>query len=396
MYNVSLVKAGAYNQEIVDKAVQESIDLLGGINNFIKPNQRVALKVNLLMKADPERQATTHPSVVEALIKIIKEMKAIPFIVDSSGGPFNETYMNNVYKASGMTAVAKRQEVELNQNFNSIEVECPNAIVGKKFLILEALETADVIINVTKLKTHSFTGYTNAVKNMFGAIPGLTKVEMHGKYRTLDVFADFLYDIHDYFKGKLVLNITDAIMGMQGPGPSNGTPKKIGAILASANPLALDIVACKLINIDINLMPIINKGLSRKMVDSVNDIRILGEELEPLIIKDYEIVMPNNYKPFATIVPKFLQPLVHKVMTKRPIINKKQCKGCKKCYEHCPVKAISMVEYKKGQPLKAEIDYNKCIRCYCCQELCPYGVVKVKSGIIYRIVNHKQNKKSKK
>ena len=57
-------------------------------------------------------------------------------------------------------------------------------------------------------------------------------------------------------------------------------------------------------------------------------------------------------------------------------------KGCKKCFDHCPVKAITMTPTKKGGIPKAKFDYNKCIRCYCCQELCPFGLVRVKAGIV--------------
>lgn len=392
--NVAIIKCESYNQELVDAKVKEAVDLLGGIEKFVKPKQKVALKVNLLMKATPEKAMTTHPAVVEAVVKLVQSVGAIPVIVDSAGGPFNATYMNSIYSASGLKDVAEKTNCEINQNFNFVEVQNPNAKVGFKFNIVSEIENADCIINLSKLKTHSFTGFTNAVKNMFGVIPGLTKVEMHGKYRDLPTFIDFLLDIHTYLGDKLVLNICDAIIGMEGFGPSNGTPKQIGVILAGSNAVCVDIIAAKLITINPFNTPIIKGAISRRLIDENLTVNTLGENVEKLIVADFKTVEPNNFKPYANYVPKFLQSTVHKLMTKRPTISKHKCKGCGKCFEHCPAKAITMQTTKSGKRF-AQIDYNKCIRCYCCQELCPFGVVKIKSGLVYKMVHAKDKKKNK-
>lgn len=396
MEKVSLIACDNYEQSKVDDAVYKAIDLLGGIGQFVKEGQVVVLKANMLMKCDVEKAATTHPSVVEAVGKLVKSAGASRVIIaDSAGGPYTEGYMNGIYKTCGLKEVAERCGFEMNANYNTYAVEMPEAKVGKHFLICDCLEQADVIINLCKLKTHSFTGYTNAVKNMFGAIPGLTKVEMHGQFKTLDVFGDFMYDIHTYFKDKLVLNISDAIIAMEGAGPSNGTPRKVGAIIAGTNAVAVDVVGVKLMNIEPKSMPFIETGISRGFIDDELSIDILGDDIERLVVRDFKTVTPNNFKPFANYVPKWLQGTVHRLMTQRPSVNKRKCKGCKKCFEHCPVKAITMKPTKKGGIPKAHFDYNKCIRCFCCQELCPFGVVKVKSGIIYKIIHIGSHKKVK-
>ena len=230
---------------------------------------------------------------------------------------------------------------------------------------------------------------------MFGAIPGLAKVEMHGQYRTLDVFGDFLYDILDYFKGKLVLHVTDAVVGMEGAGPTSGTPRQIGAIVAGSNPVSVDAVCARLMNLDPLSLPNIATGMDRGYLSNLDDIQIIGENIENLVVKDYKTVIPDGFKPLVNYVPKCMQNTVHNFMTRRPVIKRKECKGCKKCHDHCPVGAITM-EQKKGETVaKASIDYSKCIRCFCCQELCPFGVVKVKSGLGYKIIHLKKNKKPK-
>ena len=394
---VSLIKCEDYEQSRVDIAVKQAIDNLGGIENFVKPNQVVVLKANLVVKAVPEKACTTHPSVIEGIGKLCKQAGASRVIIaDSAGGPFTAGYMGGICKAAGMVDVAERNGFEINDNFESFDVSMDDAKVGKKFIVLDCLQKADVIINVCKLKTHSFTGLSGAIKNMFGSIPGLTKVEMHGQFRTLDVFGDFLMDIQQYFKPKLLLHLVDAVVGMEGPGPTNGTPRQIGAIIAGNNPVAVDCVGAKLINLVPQEVPNIQTGIKRGWIDESLPIEVIGDEMDA--IADYKTVVPNNFKPFANYIPKWLQPTIHRLTTRRPYISKRKCRGCKKCFEHCPAKAISMVPVGKDKPpkLRAQIDLSKCIRCYCCQELCPFGVVKIKSGIIYKILHIKsKHKKSK-
>ncbi len=389
---VSITGCENYEEDKVFVAVKQCIDNLGGIDKFVKSGQKVALKVNLLMKAVPSKCATTHPAVVGSVARLCREIGAEVIIVDSAGGPFNATYMNAIYKASGMLDVSSKYEVELNQNYDFINVRNEQAVVAKSFDILKTLYDADCIINLCKLKTHAFTGFTNAVKNMFGAIPGLTKVEMHGKYRDISTFCDFLYDINTYFGDKIVLNISDAVDAMEGEGPSNGRPRHIGIIGASNNPIALDIVGVKLMNADPLSMPTIIKAQERGLIQDL-DIKIVGEDIDNYVVKDFDFVVPNLNKPFANYVPQSLQKFIQKIMTQRPKIVQKHCKGCQKCFNHCPVHAISMIE-KNGKKI-ALIDYDKCIKCFCCQELCPFGVIKIKSGVVYKLVHINTKKRRK-
>ena len=305
---VSIIACENYEQELVNQAVKDAVDKLGGIEKFVKSGQKVAIKANLLMKVAPEKCATTHPSVVGAIGKLCKEAGAEVVIVDSAGGPFNSLYMNSIYKSSGMVDIAEKYGLQLNQDFDYVSIQNENGVVGKKFDVLKTLEEADCIINVCKLKTHAFAGFTNAVKNMFGAIPGLTKVEMHGKYRDISTFCDFLYDIIDYFGDKLTLNISDAVDAMEGEGPSNGTPRHIGVIGASANAVALDLACLRLMNADPMSMPTIIKAKERGKIDGV-DVEIVGDNLEDFIVKDFDVIVPNLNKPFANIVPLKMQKL---------------------------------------------------------------------------------------
>ncbi|MBQ9786244.1 MAG: DUF362 domain-containing protein [Clostridia bacterium] len=392
---VSVIECRSYEQELVDNAVKNAIDLIGGIDKFVKEGQTVALKVNLVTRAVPEKCVTTHPAVVEAVVKLVHSVGGKCVILDSPGGPYNAAYLSGILKASQMNNVAERTGAKINDDYGVYVHDFAEGKIGKQITVLSALDKVDVIFNLCKLKSHGFTGFTNAVKNMFGAIPGLEKVEMHGKFTTLDVFSHFLYDIWDLFNGKIALSISDAIMGMEGAGPSHGTPISVGAIIASENPLAVDVVGCKMMNIDPKDMPTNAIGIERGYLNENFDIEVLGDEVSKFVKEKYDVPKPDNFTPFTNIVPKFLQPTVHKLMTQRPVIPKKNCKGCNKCHDHCPMKAITMTERKKGGKY-AKIDYQKCIRCYCCQELCPFGVVKIKSGFVYKLVHKNKDKRIKK
>ena len=270
-----------------------------------------------------------------------------------------------------------------------MEVEA-NGVFNKKLVILEALKKADIIFNLCKLKTHGFTGLSNAVKNMFGAIPGLLKAEYHGKFQSLTNFNECLFDIQDFFKDKLLFHISDAIIGMEGDGPTRGTPRKINAIILGQNPASVDVVGAKIMNVEPKSIPTITVAQKRGYLDENLTFDVLGDKVEDFVIKDYKSIMPNEYTPFATSMPKFLQRPLSKWMSQRPIIKPKKCKGCSKCALHCPVKAIEMKDRKGGK--YAKVDYTKCIRCFCCQELCPFGVVKIKDGWIYKL-KHRKDKK---
>lgn len=392
MEKVAIFKCEEYTDQQVMSALKQALDAFGGAKSFAKPGQLVVIKANMVIKFAPERCATTHPVVVGCLAKLFLDEGAKVVVADSAGGPYNDRYMGAIYDATGMTDASKKYGFEMNSNYGTVCVEYSDAKVAKKFNVLDILQKADVIVNACKLKSHSFTGISNAVKNMFGAIPGLDKVQMHGQFQTLDSFSDMLFDIWGFFGNKMALSVCDAVVGMEGEGPTNGKPRKIGAIMCSPNPVALDVVGARVMNVDPAQMPTITKGVERNYLGAVDDFEVVGEPWQNFVLTDFDKRTPNPFKPFSNSVPQWLQPILHKLTTQRPYVSKRKCVGCQTCFRHCPVHAISMVAPKKGGVAKAKFDYSKCIRCFCCQELCPYGLVKVKSGIVYKVLHGKSKK----
>ena len=388
MSKVCILKCETYEQSVVDKVVNDLINSVVDLKTIIKPNTNVVLKVNLVAGISPDKNATTHPSIVISVAKIIKSLGANCIIADSSGGLYNSAYMNSVYKQTKMTDVAKITGAKLNDDFTYEYLENPNAVMHKKIPIINVLNNADLIINMSKLKTHTFMGYSGAVKNMFGSIPGLMKVEMHGNFKDQFSFSNHLIDIFETLKSKICLNIVDGIEGMEGDGPTSGTTIKMNCLLASTNAYELDYVLTKIMDIDSFKMPLIQQEQKRGLL-SIEEIEYLGDNYESFVKKEFNNVEIQVYNKNNKKVPPFLNGFVHKLLTRRPIIKKSKCKGCKKCFDHCPVKAIEMCK-KKDNKQYAKVNYDKCIRCFCCQELCPFHVVKIKTGILYNFVHKKK------
>ena len=176
---VSVLKCDTYDYALVKDTIKKSFDNLGGINKFIKPSDKVLLKLNLLMKKHPDDAVTTHSVFAHALADVVIEAGGIVTIADSPGGLYNEAILRSVYKGCQIDTIAEKTGAKLNFDTSFENVSFPEGKTVKSFPIIKPILDADVVITVPKLKTHMMTFYTGAVKNMFGAVPGVYKAEYH-------------------------------------------------------------------------------------------------------------------------------------------------------------------------------------------------------------------------
>lgn len=384
MSDVSIVKCENYEYERVKKAVRESLDLLGGISGFVKPGDRVLLKVNLLIRRRPEKVTTTHPSLAQALAELVAEAGGRPIIGDSPGGYhfYNRSTLESVYETCGMAKAAQESGAELNYDTDVVDVPYHEGKIMKSIKTIKPVMEVDKIINIPKIKTHMMTVYSGAVKNLFGIIPGSYKAEYHLRFEDADDFADVLLDICGF--AKPVLTVMDAIVGMEGYGPTNGHPKQVGLVISSANPYELDVVASKLIGLEPKEVPTIRKSKARGLCSgSPEDINILGEEIKNVSIGDFRIPTRKlSFNFYNLLMPRFISKRLNRVMKAKPRFDSKACKGCGVCARSCPPSAIKMED---GRPV---LDLNKCIRCFCCHELCNYDAVEVKRPWLIKILLH--------
>lgn len=372
---VAVVKCEDYSEEKVKKAFDELLPIIGGLD-WVTKGMKVAIKANLVSFMKPEEAATTHPMLLIELAKRLIEKGAEVVVGDSPGGPYNSIYLNRVYSATGMNEL-KKYGVKLNQNFESATAEFNEAKVAKKFPYTGYLKDADVVINFCKLKSHGMMGMSAATKNLFGIIPGTIKPEFHYRYSNYEDFANMLIDLNEFIKPKLC--IVDAVVGMEGNGPTAGVPKQIGAILASREPYKLDYICAKIIGMEKESVPTIEESFKRGLIPNNVDEITCNSDINDFIIKDFDTRKVHKRLSFDDS-SKLFGRLAKKVLKSRPKLKKDECIGCGKCAEVCPADAV-VIENKK-----AKIDKKKCITCFCCQEFCPKGAMKVKRTIIAKIL----------
>ncbi|TLN24880.1 DUF362 domain-containing protein [bacterium] len=351
---VSRAAARDYSQ--ASEAVRKAVDLLGGAGRFASWGEEVIIKANMLSAHAPEDAVTTHPAVVEALIELAMEAGARPVVADSPG----IGSAARVAKKCGILEVCQRHGVELRD----LGTGGVSVLHGKTFRNIELsreVVEGKRIWNAAKWKTHAMTGMTLGVKNLYGCVPGATKVVSHFRAgRDREAFAALLVDIYQLIKPSLT--VLDGITAMEGPGPSQGTPIHRGLILASSDAHALDWEAVRLSSFSPDAVPTIAVALANGLFDP-DSLEVLGDEAKVMKFKG----APGSHVSFG-ILPAPVKKFLKKVITPAPKFDKRLCNGCGTCSAACPSKAIT-----NGTP--ARVKEPLCIRCYCCQELCPRGAV---------------------
>ena len=331
--------------------------------------KKVALKPNLLHKTGVEKCVTTHPSYTRAACEYFTSLGASVVVCDSPGGLYNRTLVEGVAKETGTLEAAKLGGGKFNEDYGF--KLCSNHEYSKfSFNIINPLAEADVIVNLARLKTHALCEMTAAVKNMFGSIPGLQKAEQHARFPSKDSFASMICDV--CLINSPQINLVDMVVCMEGNGPSGGTLRKVGAVAVSANPFAVDLLACNIMGYDYDEVGTIKSAVSRGLCpDCVEKLEVIGDDFKKYVCK---FKRPDSSAGgIVKQIPSVFGGRVKNALERKPVINKKLCVGCGICKNNCPVDAIVIKDKK------AQIDKTKCIRCYCCQEFCPKLAVKARN-----------------
>ncbi len=380
---VSIVKLEEYSYETARRALEECLSNIGGIE-FIKPGSKVVIKANLVSAMKPDTAAVTHPVLLCALCDMLRERGCSAVIGDSPGGLYNAAYVGVVYNVTGVREAEKHGAV-LNGDFSQKTAEFPEAKVLRSFTYTGYLDDADYIINFCKVKSHGMMGMSCAVKNMFGTIPGVIKPEYHYRFPRYEDFANVMVDLNEYFHP--VLSIADAVVGMEGNGPTAGTPVKIGCLLASRSPHCLDLAAADILGFSKDELPILSAAYDRQMIPaSADELRVFGN-LNEFKVGEFERVVerrPLEFSGNSKGVMGLFGKIAARILRTRPVLKKDLCVGCGICANICPAKAI--VIRKK----KAVIDRKACIRCFCCQEFCPKSAMKVHRTPLASLFHHEK------
>jgi len=376
---VALVPVDTYDQAAVDAAVRAGVELLGGIGRFVKPEERILLKPNLLSGALPQRAITTHPAVFTAAVSLLREAGCAHLSYgDSPGNP--GTTPDKAAKTAGIEAAAEQWGVEKADFSSGSVVRFPEGRKARSFYLCRGVQEADAVINLCKMKTHALERITGGVKNLYGCVCGVKKAAGHAQYPSSEEFAEMLADLNLCVRPRL--HIMDGIVAMEGNGPSAGVPRAMNVLLFSADPVAMDAVFCALIDLDPAAVPTCVSGEAAGLgTMRAEQIRILTPEGE---ITCAEAAAKYGCPDFDVRREKLSRSLFMKMMPllpclqDRPKADRRKCVACGLCEKACPVpeKAVH-----SGNGKKAVYDYKKCIRCYCCQEMCPAKAITVNHGL---------------
>ena len=374
---VSLVRRIDYNSEQVEVAVRQAVDLLGGMARFVQPGQRVLVKPNLLQPSDPAKAIVTHPTVVRAVVRLVQEAGGQVLIADNPVVvPMTVRGWQSAYERSGLAGVAAETGAALNTHIVPQQRPHPDGQLIKLVDTSSFFLESDIVISVAKLKTHGFMRFTGAVKNLFGTVPGTTKFGYHVKLQTAERFADMLLDLVSFVRP--VLTVMDAVVGMDGDGPSAGRPFPIGAILAGADPVAVDVAALGLVGHEPSQVPTVAGAIRRGWTTGrVADLDMLGEGGPAVRVAGFEL--PPGGRSEMDYFPSFLRSWGTRQLVASPVVTER-CINCGLCIENCPVQTIAEVDGR------ARIDLGRCIRCYCCHELCPEQAIELSHPWIGRLM----------
>jgi len=365
MSKVSIVKCGDYDRTRVFDAVKRAVDLLGGIERYVRPGMNVLIKPNLLSSRLPEEAVDTHPEVVRAVVRLVKAAGGTAKVGDSPGGYGKN--IDDVFVRSGMKRMADEEGVELVKFTTSRSVD--------GIPITRYVFDSDCIISVPKFKTHSITILTGAIKNMYGTIPGLYKAECHSRAPKEEAFAKIIAKVFSISKPHL--SVVDGIMAMEGDGPSAGVVRKMGLVMAGSDAVAIDSCLAKIVGLDPEDVLVTKEARIMGLGESnVSKIELAGDDMQEFITEDFKLPQTITLR----MIPNALANGIAGMIRFKPFIDSSICTRCNLCKITCPVSAITIDKNY------CRIDYKKCVRCMCCHEVCPYKAISIKRNMLTKLV----------
>jgi uncharacterized protein (DUF362 family)/Pyruvate/2-oxoacid:ferredoxin oxidoreductase delta subunit len=377
---VALVRCSSYDEQTVAAAVQKGMELLGGMDQFIHPGEKILLKPNVLMGDSPEKLVSPHPVVFKAVAQLALTVTNNLSYGDSSGAGKPIAQM----RKPGFAEVAQSLNIPLADFENGREIHFKESPFTKHFTLANGVLDADRLISIAKFKTHQLTRITGAIKNQFGCVPGLLKAEFHIKLPNPLDFAKMLVCLNLYIRPRLF--IMDGITAMEGNGPRGGKPRQMNVLLFSADPVALDATMCRMIHLNPEYVPTMQPGRDWGLGTYLaEEIELVGDSLESFINPSFDVVRA----PVRPVTSSNVVPFFRNLVSPRPVIDLSLCNRCGTCVKHCPAQPKA-VDWHTGDKSKSpSYKYERCIRCFCCQELCPELAISVKTPLIGRLLGNK-------
>jgi len=368
MEKVAVEPSADYDIHKADTAVNT---LLAKLDIKIKLNSTVFIKPNVMAQNKPSQHTVTHYAVIDALCDYLSHKNCSIQIGDSIAF-FQKGLTRKAFKTTKLWDVAKKYNARLVVFDEEPLTKITTGLtVFKQLFLPKILLEADMIINACKLKTHGGgLRFSGAVKNVFGCLPGGYKQKAHiwlkNDFELSDLFIDIMQSI------KPALHIMDAIIGLDGGPSALGKPTPVGALLASRNPAALDVVACRMIGYEPEQIAIMVRAKERGLISDFNNIEVLGTAPCVQFKKLIKTPLPRHKgKDSMFVTDTFVY----------PVVRRSKCSACRDWLAFCPTGAIQF-----DAKAKAAVDYESCIFCYYCLTACKERAVSIKASFKNKLI----------
>jgi uncharacterized protein (DUF362 family) len=263
-------------EETIQESVSKVFDLLGGVENMLEPNAVIVLKPNAGHSAPPESSVDTNPEVVRAVIHEIRKANPKRIIIAESAAVGCDTMA--AFESCGIKKIAEEEGVELidiKKEKDMIDIPIRNYKSNiKRIKLPRFLLEADHIINLPILKAHASMVFSGALKNIKGSVQDFVHIQMHQQNLTMAMM-DVWYGVRPD------INILDVWNPAGGFGPHTPVPLHVGCIMGSYDPVALDLIACELVGINIDDVDYFHVAAEAGFGTMDRDnIEIVGEKVE--------------------------------------------------------------------------------------------------------------------
>ncbi len=324
----------------------------------------VLLKPNMLGVYEPESHANTHPSVIRALVERLRAGGA-DVVVGDNPGTSGYGAVERSATVSGIREASLGAFENIARDPVVVRLRGRDEEVSVSRRVLEA----DVVISVPKFKTHTYTRITGAVKNSYGYLVGGDKARLHLEYPGFNSFSEIVTEVYRLRPPDLV--VMDAVVGIQGNGPQNRFLYRAGKLLVSDNGVALDSVMARMMGM---------KPERIRMLEYAEEIG-LGPIAEDRIDVEGDASRLKRFRRPIPAVPQrfgagWVKAFFPGISRPRFDVDEGLCDSCGSCARACPAGAVVVED--KGPP---RYDYDRCIACYCCMELCPRTALSVHESL---------------
>ena len=303
---VHIKKLDSYSLATTESFIRDIVSGINGNNSLFFAGQNVLLKPNLLRGFSPEQCVTTHPVIVEAMCRVLKDCSVNNITITDSPALGS---LEAVASKAGYDPIKKKYGVKITPLTDPVPFENEEGVPHLK--IAGCLQEFDRIINLPKVKSHCQMVMTLAIKNLFGLVIGKRKPVLHCLVKNDKIrFGKMLIDIARHVNP--CLTVADGIQAMQGQGPIHGRPYPLGMLLASQDMTALDRVVAEIL-----MFPNVYALEAARIKDygsyDLENIELSGEvNLLNLMVSDFKPARPidisfNPYRVLKSFLKQFYE-----------------------------------------------------------------------------------------